>query len=271
MAREWLGLQGRVCVITGASGGIGAALARAFGSQGCSLLLLDTNVAAAEELALSVREAGGRAMAMSCDTADRNSVLAAERAGEAQFGAADILINNAAIIRPGSLAELSLGDWNALLQVNLTGYFICAQLFGRKMASARRGSIINISSIAGDFPQGFSGAYSVCKAGVQMLSQGLATEWGPMGIRVNVLSPAMVMTPMTAMIYEDPKVAESRIEAVPLRRIGLPEDIADAALFLASDRSSYLTGEELVVDGGFRRNLLGLVRRPGFEPGTSDT
>ena len=166
---------------------------------------------------------------------------------------------------PAGSIRLSLAEWNAVLSVNLTGYFLCAQIFGRQMRTHGRGSLVHVSSIAGSHAQGQSGAYSVSKAGVIMLSQQLANEWGPHGIRSNVVSPGLVITPMSQSFYDTPGVTERRKAVVPMRRIGMPQDIADAILFLASDRSSYVNGDEITVDGGFVRMLMNLVPRPGFE------
>jgi len=130
---------------------------------------------------------------------------------------------------------------------------------------AKRGSLVHIASISGSHAQGQSGAYSVSKAGVIMLSRQLASEWGPQGIRSNVVSPGMVITPMSQAFYDTPGVTERRSAVVPLRRVGMPQDIADAILYLASDRSSYVNGDEITVDGGYANMLMNLVPRPGFE------
>ena len=262
---NWLDLAGRTCVITGAGGGIGNALARAFAAAGTRLMLLDLDAVRLQALADELRAAGADVIARDCNVADQASVEAAEAAVGEAFGGADILVNNAGILRAGALADLSLADWNTLLSINLTGYFLCAQAFGRNMREKGRGSIVHVGSIAGQVPQGFSGAYSVSKAGVSMLSRGLATEWGEYGVRSNLVCPAMIRTPMSEAIYADPEITERRIAAVPMRRVGTPEDIADAAVFLASDRAGYITGEELLIDGALRKNMLGLVPRPGFD------
>ena len=166
---------------------------------------------------------------------------------------------------PGGLDAVSLADWDKILALNLTGYLRCARAFGASMLTRKAGAIVHVASIAASFPQGNSGAYSVSKTGVVMLSQQLATEWGPRGVRSNVVSPGMIRTPMTEAIYRAQGVEAARQRLVPLRRTGRPEDIADAVVFLASERASYITGEEIVVDGGFTRTMMGIVPRPGFE------
>jgi NAD(P)-dependent dehydrogenase (short-subunit alcohol dehydrogenase family) len=176
-----------------------------------------------------------------------------------------VLVNAAALLRPGSLDTLSLEEWNAVLSVNLTGYFLCAQIFGAQMRAQARGSLIHVASIAASHAQGRSGAYSVSKAGVVMLSRQLASEWGPLGVRSNVVSPGLVITPMSQSFYDTPGVTERRVAVTPARRIGMPQDIADAVMFLASDRSSYVNGDELTVDGGYVRTLMNLIPRPGHD------
>ena len=140
-----------------------------------------------------------------------------------------------------------------------------SQVFGRNMRARGRGSLVHVASIAGSNAQGQSGAYSVSKAGVIMLSRQLANEWGPHGIRSNVVSPGMVITPMSQAFYDTPGVTERRSAVVPMRRVGMPKDMADAILFLSSDRASYVNGEEIIVDGGYANMLMNLVPRPGFE------
>ena len=201
---------------------------------------------------------------MPCDIAEPSSVIAAERASRT-IGPCDILVNNAGMLLPGSLATVPLEDWNRLLAVNLTGYLLCAQAFGKPMIERGRGAMVHTASIAGSNAQAFSGAYSVSKAGVLMLSRQLAVEWGPHGVRSNVLSPGLVRTPMSESFYQAPGVMERRAAAIPLGRVGTPQDMAQVVLFLASDRAGFVNGQEIIVDGGFEHMLMSLVPRPGFE------
>jgi NAD(P)-dependent dehydrogenase (short-subunit alcohol dehydrogenase family) len=261
---DWLGLKDRICVVTGAGSGIGRAVTLAMASAGASLVLLDKDLAKCEATAGALQPTGTRAVAVACDIADPASVTAAERASRA-IGPCDILVNNAGMLLPGSLATVSLEDWNQLLSVNLTGYLLCAQVFGKTMIERGRGAIVHTASIAGSNAQAFSGAYSVSKAGVLMLSRQLAVEWGPHGVRSNVLSPGLVRTPMSESFYQTPGVAERRAAAIPLGRVGTPEDMAQVVLFLASDRAGFVNGQEIIVDGGFEHMLMSLVPRPGFE------
>ena len=262
---DWLGLSGRVCVVTGGGGGIGRATAISLARAGARVAAIDRDEDGLEVTRAELLKLAHDHLVASCDTTSAESVTAASEAVEKTLGPCSVLVNTAAVLRPGGLDTLSLAEWNAVLAVNLTGYFLCAQIFGRQMRAHRRGSLVHVASIAGSHAQGQSGAYSVSKAGVIMLSQQLANEWGPHGIRSNVVSPGMVITPMSQSFYDTPGITERRAAVVPSRRIGMPQDIADAILFLASDRSSYVNGDEITVDGGYVRMLMNLVPRPGFE------
>ncbi|MEN5299396.1 SDR family oxidoreductase [Brucella sp. TWI559] len=257
---SWLGLNGKTVVVTGAGGGIGQALARAFAGQGTRVVLLDRDTQRTAPLAENL---GGGALALACDLSRPDDVAAAAAKVEAE-GGADILVNNAGILRPGPLESVSEADWSAMLAVNLTGYLAAAQAFGRGMIARGGGALVHVASIAGTQPQPASGAYSASKAAILMLSRQLAFEWGPKGIRSNSLSPGLVRTPLSEPFYKDEKVKAAREAMVPMRRIAMPEDMADVALFLASPRASYVTGQDLVVDGGLSQSLMGMVPRPGY-------
>jgi len=262
-ATTWLGLDGKVCVITGAGSGIGRATALAFAAAGAKLVLLDRDAANAEQTRAMIAKGGAEAIALPCDVADPASVAAAGEKAELLAGRCNVLVNNAGVLRSGTLDNVSLADWNALLSINLTGYLICAQVFGKQMRAGGAGSIVHIASIAASEPQAASGAYSASKAGVRMLSQQLAVEWAPQ-IRSNCVSPGLVETPMSQAFYAAEGVRERRSAMTPAKRIGRPEDIADAVLFLASDRASFVTGQALLVAGGFSQMLMSLIPRPGY-------
>src|SRR6187399_1432826 len=262
---DWLGLSGSVCVVTGGGGGIGRATALSLAQAGARVAAVDLDERGLETTRAELRALGGDHFIGRCDTSNAESVTDVSEAVEKSLGPCGVLVNAAAVLRPGGLENLSLAEWNAVLSVNLTGYFLCAQIFGRQMRTPGRGSLVHVSSIAGSNAQGQSGAYSVSKAGVIMLSRQLANEWGPHGIRSNVVSPGMVITPMSQAFYDTPGVTERRSAVVPMRRVGMPQDMADAILFLASDRASYVNGDEIMVDGGYANMLMNLVPRPGFE------
>ncbi|GGG29586.1 oxidoreductase [Caldovatus sediminis] len=263
---DWLRLQGLACVVTGGAGGIGRAIGAGFAAAGARVALLDRDGAGAEEAAAALRGAGGaEAIGLACDTTDPAAVEAAAAEVAKRLGGADVLVNNAGILRPGPLDALPLADWNQVLAVNLTGYLLCAQAFGRQMRERGRGSMVHVASIAALEPQTNSGAYSASKSAVAMLSRQIAAEWGPWGIRSNAVCPGLVRTPMSRAFYAVPGVEERRKAMVPLRRIAEPADIADAVLFLASERAAYVNGAELLVDGGLACMLMDLIPRPGFD------
>ncbi|MGE0313462.1 MAG: SDR family NAD(P)-dependent oxidoreductase [Lautropia sp.] len=263
-SRAFLGLSGRVAVVTGAGSGIGRAIATAFGEAGAAVAVLDRNLEGATRTVDALVAAGARACAIACDVGDAADVQAAAERSAAELGACDILVNNAGAIRPGPLETLSLDDWNGTLGSMLGGCFICAQTFSRQMRPRRRGAIVHIASISASQPTAQAGAYSVAKAGIAMLSAQLAIEWGKDGIRSNVVNPGMTLTPMTQARYEQPGNIERLSRAVPLGRLGRPEDIAEAVVFLASDRSAYINGQEITVDGGFTRMLMSLMPRGDY-------
>ncbi|WP_399686490.1 SDR family NAD(P)-dependent oxidoreductase [Xenophilus sp.] len=261
---HWLGLAGETCVVSGAGSGIGAAIARGLAQAGARVALLDRDAEAGEAQAAALRAQGATALAVPCDIADAAAVAAAARTVEAELGAPSVLVNNAGLLRAGALADVDLAQWNEVLSINLTGYLLCARAFGAAMRAAGRGSIVHVASIAGLFPQTGSGAYSASKAGVLLMSRQLAVEWGPQGVRSNAICPGMIRTALSAKFYEEPGFEARRAAVTASRRIGEPQDIADVALFLASPRSGYVNGAEIVVDGGMSSMLMDMVPRPGF-------
>lgn len=264
-SNDWLGLSGAVCVVTGAAGGIGAVVARELVKQGASVVLLDLDVSKCTELAANLSEHSEVPVsALACDISDAGSVQQAAAQVQALHGRCDVLVNNASVLRAASLETITLEQWNQVLSVNLSGYLLCAQAFGQQMLAQGSGRIINIASIAAHSPQPWSGAYSTAKAGVAMLSRQFAVEWGDRGIRSNAICPGLIRTPLSAAFYADPDIERQRCAMTASRRIGEPQDIADAVLFLASARSSYINGTELVVDGGFESMPMALLPRPGF-------
>ncbi|UPK32766.1 SDR family oxidoreductase [Bradyrhizobium sp. 186] len=260
----WINLSAKVAVVTGGGAGIGRGIALGLSAVGATVVVLDRDEAGAA-VAAEISASGGRAEFLACDVTRDDSVRRAAGEVAAKVGEAEILVNNAGTMLPSGLDATSMADWDRILSLNLTGYLRCARAFGGPMLARGAGAIVHVASISASFPQGYSGAYSVSKAGVAMLSRQLAVEWGPRGVRSNVVSPGMIRTPMTEAIYQTQGVHEARRALVPARRIGRPEDIADAAVFLASERASYITGEEIVVDGGFTQTLMGTTPRPGFE------
>jgi NAD(P)-dependent dehydrogenase (short-subunit alcohol dehydrogenase family) len=261
---DWLGLSGRVCVVTGAASGIGAAVAHGLADVGAQVALLDRNADACAAVAQLLCSMGARAVAVACDVTSEAAVCDAAMRIKSELGPVAGLVNNAGMLKPGSLDEVPLAEWNAVLALNLTGYLLCGRTFARQMREGSGGAIVNVASISAHYPQTRSGAYSASKAAILQLSRQMAAEWGPDGIRSNVVCPGMIRTALSAGFYAQPGVEQKRAGVTASRRIGEPEDIANAALFLLSDRAGYMNGAEFLVDGGMDCMLMDLVPRPGF-------
>lgn len=250
---NWLKLEGDVCAVTGALGGMGVEICREFARNGANVVLLDLDEekvkAAAADLAA---EFGIHAEGYKMNATDEAEVQAAVDATIAGFGRVDVLVNTAGILRFAAMEDLPLSDWNEVINVNLTGYFITSQRFGREMIKAGQGRLVHISTVTSHSPETFSGVYSSTKAGVNMMSKMLAAEWGPYGVRSNCVEPCFVKTPMSASFYADPEVEKSRSRL-----------IANAVMFLASKRSDFTTGDAIKVDGGFSNMTGDLTAKPG--------
>lgn len=268
MSNDWLGLAGKTAVVTGAGGGIGRGIALELARAGARVAVLDLNEDGARETTeLISRESGEKALYHRCDTTDADQVAAAANGVRAEFGPAHVLVNNAGIIGSGSLLDTPIEQWRRVLDVNLTGYLLCAREFGTDMVERGAGSVVHISSICGVDPYPQAGAYSPSKAAVSMMSRQLAAEWAPHGVRSNAVGPGLIRTPLTEASYTNEKTKAAREELVPLGRIGTPEDIANAVVWLASPRASYVTGQQFLVDGGLDQALLGVVRTAGVDGG----
>jgi 3-oxoacyl-[acyl-carrier protein] reductase len=235
-------LNGRVALITGAASGIGRAAVRAFTAAGASVAALDVD-------ADRVREAAGddRVLALGADVTDEAAVTAAVAQAREHFGSVDALVHFAGITRDALAAKMTIDQWDAVLRVNLTGSFVVARAVALVMSAQGHGSIVLVSSRSAYGNVGQAN-YSASKAGVIGLTRTLALEFGRDNVRVNAIAPGFVETPMTAVLPE--KVRDRIIAATPLHRTAQPEEIASVALFLASDDSSFVTGQTINVDGG---------------------
>jgi 3alpha(or 20beta)-hydroxysteroid dehydrogenase len=241
-------LDGKVAIITGAAGGIGAASARRFAAEGARLLLSDADGARAQALA---HELGGQAVSCAHDVASETDWQAVIASALEAHGRIDILLNNAGVFLAASLAETSLDDFRRVTEVNTVGVFLGMRAVAPSMTEQRAGSIINVSSVAGLGGSPYLTAYASSKWAVRGMTKVLARELAPFGIRVNSLHPGQIDTDMNARQREKtPELIDKLIKAIPLRRIGTPEEVAHAAVFLASEESVYVTGSELAIDGG---------------------
>lgn len=242
-------LKNKKALVTGSSRGIGRKIVEVFLANGCEVWGLCSKPSAGKaEIEAYAEEKGSKFHEICADVGNAEQLTEVVKAALAEAGNFDILVNNAGITRDGLSFRMKMEDWQSVLNVNLTGTFIVTQIVSNAMLKARSGSIINMSSIVGIHGQGGQVNYSASKGGLIAYSKSLAKEVGARGIRVNCIAPGFIETDMTAVLNEDLK--KSMIDSVPLKRGGKPEDIANATLFLASDMSSYITGQVIGVDGG---------------------
>jgi len=247
-------LEGKVAVVTGAGSGIGRAIAHRFAQEGASVVIAEVNRDAGASAASEIRAEGGSALFVPTDVSRAADVEAMVRRTVAEFGRLDVLVNNAAIQILGRLADTSEEDWDRLQSVNLKGVFLCSKYAIPEMVRTGGGSIVNLASVLGLVGDPDLAAYCAAKGGVLALTKAAALAYGPAGIRVNAICPGDVDTPMVRDYFNkdpDPEALRRRISSeYALRRIAEPREIAEAALFLASDASSFVTATALVIDGG---------------------
>lgn len=242
-------LKGKVAVVTGASRGIGRQIAKTMAREGAIVIVnYNGSAAKAEETVAEITEAGGQAEAMQCNIADYAAAQEFLNSVISKYKRIDILVNNAGITRDNLLMKMSEEEFDAVIATNLKGAFNCTKHVSRQMLKQRGGRIINISSVAGVLGNAGQANYCASKAGLIGLTKSVARELGSRGITVNAIAPGFIETEMTEVLSEDVKKAMG--DQIPLKRFGKTEDIAEAAVFLASDRASYITGQVLSVDGG---------------------
>jgi len=267
--KDWRPLQGQKALVTGANSGIGRAVALALGGAGADVgVNYVTRPEEAEAVVAEIRESGTNALALEADVSNEDQVVAMFRAAVEHFGRLDILVANAGVQRDAHFLDMTLKDWSTVIAINLTGQFLCCREAVRAMAhqgvtsevSKAAGKIICMSSVHERIPWAGHVNYAASKGGIMMMMQSLAQEVAPLKIRVNSIAPGAIRTPINTAAWSTPQAYSALMTLVPYGRIGEPEDIARAAVWLASDEADYVTGTTLFVDGG-------MTLYPGFASG----
>ena len=252
MSSSLFDLSGKTAIVTGAGRGIGRSVAIGLAKAGANIVVCSRTESELTEVAEEISNSGREVLVVPCDVTRSQDIQRVINDTVQRFGVIDILLNNAGMTIKKPAEDYSLEDWNQILSVNLTGVFLFAQAAGRQMIKQGSGKIINISSVAAKTAISGSIAYCASKGGVDMVTKGLAMEWASFGIRVNGIAPAYIETPLVKAIKETRSDFANKVEErTPLARMGHPEEIVGAAVFLASDASSYTTGETILVDGGW--------------------
>ena len=248
--RSLFDFSGQVVLVTGAGGGIGKGIAARFAEASAKIAVhYHTSARAAQDLAQSISEGGGEAIALQADLTDAAQVTRLVHQTVHRFGALDVLVNNAALQPLAGLLEMTPDEWDAVIEANLRSAFLCTQAAAKQMITqGRGGAILNITSIEAENPAPNHGHYNASKGGLLMLTRASANELGSYGIRVNAVAPGLIWRPGIEQAW--PEGVERWQKAAPLHRLGQPEDVADACLFLASRGARWITGASLTVDGG---------------------
>jgi len=244
-------LKNKVAIITGSRRRIGKAIALALAKAGANVVVSDINLDDCNKVVEEIKAINGNALAVKADVSNPEDVSHMINLTTEKFGKVDILVNNAGIYMQKSLTDFTEQEFDRVLDINLKGVFLCSKAAVPEMIKQGKGKIINIASIAGQVGFANSSAYCASKGGIINMTRELALELGQYKINVNAIGPGVIETPMTKDLLEDKATKETLLANIPLNRIGKPEDIANAALFLASDNSDYITGITLFVDGGW--------------------
>lgn len=246
-------LAGKVAIVTGASRGLGKALALGLAEAGANVVVSD--ILDVKDTLDEIKKKGREALGMKIDVSKKKSIKELVQKTLAKYHQIDILVNNAGILRIAPAAEMKEEDWDKVIEVNLKGQFLCAQEVGKQMIKQKSGKIINIASIAGKQAYAQAASYDASKAGVILLTKDLAVEWGKYNIQVNAVCPGVFATDMTNNLLKNKAFAEMIKARVPLGRYAQPEELVGTVIYLASPASSYTTGHALVVDGGWTAGL----------------
>jgi len=245
-------LTGRVAIVTGGGRGIGRGISEGLAAFGAKVVMTGRTEATLAEAATEIRAKGGEAIGHAADISCEQDVIALRDATLARYGRIDVLVNNAGINPIFKTVErTTLDEWQNIIDTNLTGLFLCCKYLGTPMVEQGKGSIINISSVAGNVGLKRSVPYCASKGGVELLTKALALDWAPKGVRINTIAPGYFETDLTAGVRANDAIAAPLLAHTPLNRFGTLNDIAGAVVFLASDASAYVTGASLAVDGGW--------------------
>lgn len=248
MIEEAVSLTGKVAMVTGGAQGIGKAVALLLARNGADIIAADINLEKAEETVREIQLLGRKALAVKVDVGSFDDVIRVVQTVLEKFSQIDILVNNAGINRDKLILRMTEEDWDAVLTINLKGTFNCTKAVVRHMSKQRSGKIVNIASVVGEMGNAGQANYAASKAGVIGFTKTVAREFAQRGINVNAIAPGYIETPMTDVLAE--KVKEELRRMIPMERLGKPEDVAEAVLFLVSEASSYITGQVLNVNGG---------------------
>ena len=244
-------VEGKVALVAGAGGGIGGAGAEGLAHEGAAVICADIDAAAAEAVTARIRAAGGRAIATALDVRDRVAVDAAVSTAVREFGRLDVLLDCAGVSHGGNFLDLDHSEWERVIAVNLTGMFHLGQAAARQMVRQGGGSIINVTSQLAEVARPERAAYVASKGGGRSLTHAMTLDLAGHGIRVNAIAPGPTLTGLTRASYADPERLRATIAQIPLGRLGDPQDLVGAILFLASDESRWTTGSTVTVDGGY--------------------
>ncbi len=245
-----LSLNDRVAVVTGASRGIGRAIAIALAGSGATVAVVASKIGNAEATAAAITEAGGKAIAFGCDVSSPSEITALADAIVAAFGRVDVLVNNAGVTRDGLLMRMSESDWDTVVDTNLKGAFLLVKAFSRQLLRSPCGRVINIASVIGQNGNAGQANYAASKGGLIAFTKSVSKEIGSRGVTANAVAPGFIATDMTDLLT--PEQRDAMVKGTSLGRAGTPNDVANVVLWLASDLASYVTGQVITVDGGLR-------------------
>ncbi len=250
-------LKNKVAIITGARRGMGKSHALILAGAGAKVVVADISQEECQKVVKEIEKGGGEAIAVKCDVSKKGEVENLVKAAIDKWGKVDILVNNAGICQFKPFLDLTEEDWDKTIDINLKGYFLCAQTAAKEMVKQKSGVIVNVASVAmGQVGVGFAtlAHYCASKGGIVSMTETMAVELAPYNIRVNAIAPGAIETPMVDPLKSDPKTMEGTLARIPMRRMGRSEEVSNLILFLVSDGSSYMTGSTVVIDGGWLSN-----------------